>query len=46
MIARTFTVPRQFFIVILIGWVSREQQRGIELYRAQVEAMGSNRYLT
>jgi hypothetical protein len=30
--------PWQFYIVILVGWVSREQQKVIDFYRLQVEA--------
>ena len=31
--------PWQFYIVILVGWVSREQQKVIDFYRLQVEAL-------
>lgn len=31
--------PWQFFVVILVGWVNREQQKVIKLYRTQVETL-------
>ena len=31
--------PWQFFVVILVGWVNREQQKIIEFYEKQVEAL-------
>ncbi len=31
--------PWQFFVVILVGWVQREQQKIIEFYQLQVEAL-------
>ena len=31
--------PWQFFVVILVGWVNREQQKIIEFYQTQVEAL-------
>ena len=31
--------PWQFFVVILVGWVNREQQTIIEFYQTQVEAL-------
>ena len=31
--------PWQFFVVILVGWVQREQQKMLEFYRVQVEAL-------
>ncbi len=31
--------PWQFFIVIFVGWVSREQKKIIEFYQTQVEAL-------
>ena len=31
--------PWQFFFVILVGWVHREQQKIIEFYQAEREAM-------
>jgi len=31
--------PWQFFFVILVGWVHREQQKIIEFYQAELEAM-------
>ncbi len=31
--------PWQFFIVILVGWVQREQQKIIEFYQTELEAM-------
>ena len=31
--------PWQFFFVILVGWIHREQQKIIEFYRLQVEAL-------
>ncbi len=31
--------PWQFLIVILVGWVNREQQKIIEFYQTQVETL-------
>ena len=31
--------PWQFFVVILVGWVNREQKKIIEFYQTQVEAL-------
>ena len=31
--------PWQFFFVILVGWVHREQQKIIEFYQAELEAV-------
>ncbi len=31
--------PWQFFCVILVGWVHREQQKIIEFYQAQLDAV-------
>ena len=31
--------PWQFFVVILVGWVQREQQKIIEFYQLQVESL-------
>jgi putative transposase len=31
--------PWQFFVVILVGWVNREQQKIIEFYQTQVETL-------
>ena len=31
--------PWQFFVVILVGWVHREQQKIIEFYQAQLDAV-------
>jgi phage terminase large subunit-like protein len=31
--------PWQFFIVVLVGWVHREQQKIIEFYQTQVETL-------
>ena len=31
--------PWQFFVVIFVGWVNREQQKIIEFYEEQVEAL-------
>ena len=31
--------PWQFFIVVLVGWVHREQHKIIEFYQTQVETL-------
>ena len=31
--------PWQFFVVILVGWVHREQQKTIEFYQTQLDAV-------
>ncbi len=37
---RTFILqPWQFFVVILVGWVQREQQKIILFYQAELEAV-------
>ena len=31
--------PWQFYVVILVGWLNREQQKIIEFYQTQLDAL-------